>query len=119
MIGKEISDEEVKFKSYFEKYKKITVICEEERRVVKSYIEFLQLFLSDSYDSIEELEEFFICFIRCMAILNEVNLEVFYNSEGSKKEENIGDVKRLYLDDFESIINIIEELNIARILIVY
>lgn len=44
---------------------------------------------------------------------------MFQNSEVTKNDRNIGDFRMVYLDDLESIINIIEDLNIAKILIVY
>lgn len=46
-------------------------------------------------------------------------MEVFDKSTKGIREKNTEKLKRLYLDDFESIINIIEELNLARVLIVY
>lgn len=110
---------EMKFQSYFEKYKKVVVINEEGKKEVKSYREFLELFLSEPYDELEELENFLISFIKCIAIISEVKIELFYNSEEIKKVENTEKIKRVYLDDFESIINVLEELRIIRVLVVY
>ena len=111
---------ELKFDSYFKSYKKLIMIIDEERKEIRSYKEFLEGFLIVSYDTIEETEEFFISFIKFIAIIREIQVDVFYNSEKLLiKEKNTEKVKKLYLDDFESIINIIEELNIARILKIY
>ena len=110
---------EKKFESYFKMYKKVVVINEEDKKEVKSYKEFLEIFSSESYSMLEELEEFFISFIKCIAIISDVKIKFFYNSDGIKKEENTEKIKRVYLDDFESIINVLEELRIARVLAVY
>ncbi|MDU6522148.1 MAG: hypothetical protein E6526_16395 [Clostridium sp.] len=110
---------EKKFESYFKKYKKVIVINEEGRKEVENYKEFLESFSSEPYEILEELEEFLISFIKCIAIISDVKIELFYNSDGIKKESNTERIKRVYLDDFESINNVLEELRIARVLAVY
>ncbi|MFQ8923060.1 MAG: hypothetical protein ACLR60_14280 [Clostridium paraputrificum] len=110
---------EKKFETYFKMYKKVVVINEEGKKEVKSYKEFLEIFSSEPYSMLEELEEFLISFIKCIAIISDVKLEIFYNSDGVKKAKNTEKIKRVYLDDFESIINVLEELKLARVLAVY
>lgn len=110
---------EMKFESYFKKYKKVVVITEDGKKHVENYKEFLEIFSSEPYDMLEELEVFFVSFIKCIAIISDVKIELVYNSDGIKKEGNTERIKRVYLDDFESIINVLEELRIARVLAVY
>ncbi|WP_394883880.1 hypothetical protein [Clostridium tertium] len=113
------NDKEMKFENNFKNYKKVIIVTNEKKVVVKNYREFLEGILLESDDTIEELEEFFVSFIKFIAIINEVIVEVFDKSTKGIREKNTEKLKRLYLDDFESIINIIEELNLARVLIVY
>lgn len=109
----------MKFENNFKNYKKVSIVTNERKILVKNYREFLEGVLLESDDTIEELEEFLVSFIKFIAIINKVEVEVFDKSKKFIREENTEKLKRLYLDDFESIINIVEEFNLARVVIVY
>jgi hypothetical protein len=111
--------DKMKFENNFKNYKKVIIVTNERKILVKNYREFLEGVLLESDDTIEELEEFLVSFIKFIAIINKVEVEVFDKSKKFIREENTEKLKRLYLDDFESIINIVEEFNLARVVIVY
>lgn len=115
-VDKSICKEEVKFESYF---KKIVILNEEGRRTVDNYKEFLEEFSMKENTSIKELESIFISFIRCIAMMRGISIEVFNESDNYIKEKKHHKCKTVDLDNLESIINIIESLDIARILVVY
>lgn len=116
---KMIYNKELKFESDFKKIQKIVILNEEGIREVRNYREFLEGFYIKENISIEELESIFISFIRCIAIMKGVSIKVFDKSDNETMEKDTKDTKKIYLDNLESMIKIIDELDIARVLVAY
>ena len=111
------NDEYLKFESDFEKYKKIIIIDTDKKIIVKNYREFLTAFSLYSNNNIDELEEVFISFIKCIAIINEIEIKIFDELGSEKRKGNTEKIKYMYMDNLESIIDIINELGVAKVLL--
>lgn len=82
---------------------------------VNSYEEFLDVFYGgSSIDSIDEKENFLIGLIELTAIINEFDLKICNNYKATKRNEE----KEYILDtkNIKSIINILNDFNIANII---
>lgn len=84
----------------------------------KTYTEFLNVFYEGNYiDSIEKKEEFLIGLIEMVALINDFNLLIYDNYENltNEKPEIEKNEFTLYKDNINSVINILNLLDIARV----
>ena len=85
---------------------------------ITNYEELLILILEkDDIFTIEELEELLVAYIKLIGIIENIEIKVFENSD--LKFENTKYVKYLYLDNLESIIEIINDLGIVDKVYIY
>lgn len=115
---KELVNKRYKFAEEFENDKRIIVVTDGRIKSVKNYKEFLQECLTSDYKDIEELEEFMISILRVLAIIQDIEL-IIYDELEDRQKMNSEKKKVIYLDNFQSIIDIVLQLNLAKILTVY